>query len=166
MKQIFEISEFSSAIKSWKLSKKRIVLAGGCFDILHAGHVEFLKKAKKYGNKLLVLLESDKNIQKNKGSDRPINKQINRAKVLAELKPVNGVILLPEMKSDYDYDQIIKAIIPDVIAITEGDERIESKTKQAIMVGAELKVVSRKVEKESSSRIIKYLKAKPGKIRD
>src|SRR5579872_1192323 len=82
---------------------KRIVLVGGCFDLLHIGHITFLEDAKKQGDLLIVLLESDETITALKGNKRPINSQKIRAKILTALSAVDFVILLePHMKNE-DY---------------------------------------------------------------
>ncbi len=138
-------------------SKNKIVLVGGCFDILHLGHVIFLEKAKRLGDKLVVLLESDENIKKNKGNNRPVNNQENRAKMLMSLKAVSKVIKLPEMKTDEEYLALIKKIKPSVIAITGGDKRIFQKRKQAKIVGARLVKVTKQIPYQSTSRIVEII---------
>ena len=135
-------------------NKDKIVLVGGCFDILHLGHVIFLEKAKRLGDKLVVLLESDENIKKNKGNNRPVNNQENRAKMLMSLKAVSKVIKLPEMKTDEEYLALIRKIKPSVIAITGGDKRIFQKRKQAKIVGARLVKVTKQIPYQSTSRIV------------
>ena len=62
----------------------KVVATNGCFDILHAGHVQFLNEAKQLGDKLIVGLNSDKSVKKLKGDDRPYNTENNRADVLRE----------------------------------------------------------------------------------
>ena len=64
----------------------KIVLVGGCFDILHLGHVVFLEKAKKEGDVLVVLLESDEKVRFLKGKGRPVHTQSERAEILSALK--------------------------------------------------------------------------------
>jgi len=137
---------------------KKTVLVGGCFDIVHLGHIKFLEKAKKEGNVLIILLESDKNIRKNKGEDRPINNQKNRAEFLTKLKMVDYVVELPEMKKDDDYLKLIKKIKPNVIAVSENDDNLEKKRKQAEKVGAKILVVSKLIPQQSTSRIIEIIK--------
>ena len=132
-------------------------MVGGCFDILHLGHVIFLEKAKKLGDKLVVLLESDENINKNKGNNRPLNKQENRAKMLMSLKVVDRVIKLPEMKTDEEYLALIKKLKPSVIAVTGGDKRIFQKRKQAKIVGARLVKVTKQIPYQSTSRIVEII---------
>lgn len=137
---------------------EKIVLVGGCFDILHLGHVIFLEKAKAFGNKLVVLLESDKNISENKGKNRPINNQNNRAVFLSKLKMVDEVIKLPYMKSDDDYLEIIKKIKPKVIAVSGDDKNLAKKTRQAKVIGAKLIKVTKIIPHLSTSRIIEIIK--------
>lgn len=149
MKQIIKVNELE------KLKElEEIVLVGGCFDILHLGHVTFLEKAKKTGKNLVILLESDEMIKRVKGENRPINRQINRAKMLTKLKMVKKVVMLPEFKSDEEYVELIKIISPKIIAITEDDEKKENKNKQAEMVGAKLVTVTKRMTKYSTSKII------------
>ncbi len=138
-------------------SHKSIVLVGGCFDVLHVGHIVFLEKAKKLGNKLVVLLESDENIKKNKGINRPINNQENRAKMLMSLRMVDKVIKLPEMKTDEDYVTLVKSIKPSVIAVTSGDKRLVQKKEEAKLVGAKLVTVTKLIPHQSTSRVIEII---------
>jgi len=137
---------------------KKIVLVGGCFDIVHLGHLIFLEKAKAKGDILMVLLESDENIRKNKGQNRPINNQENRAIFLTKLKMVDYVIKLPEMKSDEDYLEILKKIKPNIIAVSEGDSALEKKKKQAKEIGARVLEVNKLIPHQSTSLIIDKIK--------
>ena len=105
--------------------KEEIVLVGGCFDILHLGHITFLEEAKKLGKTLVILLESDETIKRLKGENRPINRQTDRAEMLTKLKTVDYVVMLPELKNNQDYIDLIKKINPKIIAISGGDEKIE-----------------------------------------
>ncbi|MDD4107074.1 MAG: adenylyltransferase/cytidyltransferase family protein [Candidatus Shapirobacteria bacterium] len=142
-------------------SHNSVVLVGGCFDILHLGHITFLKKAKNLGEKLVVLLESDQNIQKNKGNNRPINNQENRAKILESLRMVDQVVKLPEMKTDQDYLKIIKKIKPTIIAVTQNDHNLINKENQAKLVGAKLVEVTELIPHQSTSRIIEIITENP-----
>jgi FAD synthetase len=135
---------------------QKIVLVGGCFDILHIGHITFLEKAKKAGDYLIVLLESDQAIQKLKGKNRPINSQADRAKILSSLKVVDKVIALPVMK-DLDYDELVKKIKPAVIATTSGDSGIHHKKRAAKLVGAKVKVVTKNIKDQSTTNLVKLL---------
>jgi rfaE bifunctional protein nucleotidyltransferase chain/domain len=78
------------------MDKSKIVTVNGCFDLLHSGHLDFLKFAKSHGDKLIVLLNSDKSVKKLKGKDRPVFSQTDREKMLLALKYVDEVIVFDE----------------------------------------------------------------------
>src|SRR3989344_2956512 len=139
-------------------SNKKLVLAGGVFGLLHYGHIKFLKEAKKYGDILIVALESDTTVQRRKGKSRPIFNQQIRAEILSELICVDYVILLNEMNSDKDYFDLVKAIKPDVIAVTKNDPQLDNKRKQAAGIGGELKIVTDKINTPSTSKLAQILK--------
>ncbi len=154
------IVEVEEAIKiSDKLKKqgKSIVLAGGCFDILHVGHVRFLQSAREEGDILFVLLESDENIKKFKGEDRPINSQKDRAEILSSLRSVDYVVLLAHMKSDRDYDKLITCLKPNILATTENDPGGIHKLRQATLIGANVKEVTKRFEDKSTTILRKTI---------
>ncbi len=91
--------------------KNRIVFTNGCFDLLHAGHVSMLEKAKSFGDVLIVGLNSDDSVRRLKGNDRPIINQNDRAKVLQSLHSVDYVVIFDEDTPE----RIIKIIKPDVL---------------------------------------------------
>lgn len=134
--------------------KTTVVLVGGCFDILHQGHFDFLKKAKKQGDQLIVLLESDQSVAIKKGKGRPINNQLKRAEALNNLDEVDLVISLPFIDSSVGYDQVIAQIRPDIIATTFKDPYIKHKKRAAKKFGAKIKYVNRKIAGLSTSLLI------------
>lgn len=138
-------------------SRGKTVLVGGCFDILHPGHVIFLEKAKKMGNRLIVLLESDEKVKKLKGVNRPVHTQKDRAKVLSALRFVDSVICLPFMKEEAEYDKVIAKIRPDIIAVTKGYANIDYHKRSAAKVGAKLKYVTNIVGDYSTSKLLKMV---------
>jgi FAD synthetase len=133
-------------------TNQNVVLVGGCFDILHFGHIEFLKKAKAAGDYLIVALEPDESIIKYKHRN-PTHNQIQRAEILAELRCVDLVILLHSLKGYADYNQLVYNINPKIIAITSDDPQKENKKKQAHEVGATVKIVLPRLGNFSSSSI-------------
>lgn len=141
--------------KKEKTKANKIVLVGGCFDLLHFGHVSFLAEAKKHGDFLIVALESDDFIKKVKKRE-PVHTQEQRAHILSHLEIVDKVIKLPHLKDYGDYLNLVKTVSPSIIAVTEGDERLKEKEKQANEIGAKLKVVCSLVFSPSTSNIIKY----------
>jgi rfaE bifunctional protein nucleotidyltransferase chain/domain len=136
---------------------KRIVLVGGCFDILHIGHVSFLEKAKKEGDVLFVLLEADESIKKIKGETRPINSQEDRARILAAIGVVDEIVLLSSNLENRDYDKLIMQLKPAIIATTQGDQKRHLKERQAGLVAAEIIDVIDVISDKSTSRLISLL---------
>ncbi|MFT5423537.1 MAG: D-beta-D-heptose 7-phosphate kinase/D-beta-D-heptose 1-phosphate adenosyltransferase [Phycisphaerales bacterium] len=99
---------------------KRIVFTNGCFDVLHAGHVALLEKAAGFGDFLVVALNDDASVRRLKGSDRPINDQDHRARVLGALNVVDAVVLF----EDETPQRLIEAVLPDVLV--KGGDYTES----------------------------------------
>lgn len=93
------------------IATNSVVFTNGCFDILHRGHIEYLKKSRQLGYKLIVGLNSDESVKKLKGKDRPVNNQQDRKAVLEALEFVDEVIIFD---SDTPYE-LIKRIEPDII---------------------------------------------------
>ncbi len=135
---------------------KRIVLAGGVFDILHYGHIHFLKNAKKLGDLLVVAIESDANVSRLKGPGRPIHSQAQRKEVLEALEFVDEVIILKDKMTDADYRELVEEVRPNIIAVTEGDPIIEKKRGHARTVLAEVVEIP-KVEAASTTKIARLL---------
>jgi len=114
-------SKILQIINFIKSQNKKIVLANGCFDILHLGHIHLLEKAKKFGDYLIVALNSDNSIKKLKGKTRPINKVAARIKLLTALKCVDFVVVFNELTPL----NIIKMVRPDVL-VKGGDYKIKN----------------------------------------
>lgn len=144
--------------KQIKEQGKTIVLTGGCFDILHKGHIEFLKNAKKQGDFLFVFLESDFNVKKYKGEGRPVNSQVERARSLSSLGFIDYVVSLRKMTKDEDYDKLIFQIRPDIIAATKGDAGIKHKNRQAEKNKAKLVFVIDRISDLSTTKILEKFK--------
>ncbi|MFA5136217.1 MAG: adenylyltransferase/cytidyltransferase family protein [Patescibacteria group bacterium] len=132
---------------------KKTVLVGGCFDILHYGHVFFLKEARKLGSNLIVLLESDDFIRTYK-KRQPVHLQEQRAEILSHLDMTDKIILLSLFETK-DYSLLIAKIQPDVIAFTKGDPHLHQKKIHAETVGAQLVEIDL-LAGFSSSNIIPY----------
>ncbi|OGE30984.1 hypothetical protein A2631_04865 [Candidatus Daviesbacteria bacterium RIFCSPHIGHO2_01_FULL_44_29] len=143
--------------QQYQLENKKIVLVGGCFDVLHKGHILFLEKAKEQGEVLVVLLESDLRIKELKGAHRPLHLQSDRALVLNALRSVDFVICLPSVMRDSDYEKIIFQISPQVIATTKGDSQIHHKTRIADLVAAQVVEVMELAEEYSTSAILEKI---------
>lgn len=156
MSKTLTIKEAMEIAEKINKQKKTIVLVGGCFDILHVGHVEFLKKAKEKGDVLFVLLESDEKVKQIKGENRPIHTQKERAKVLSALEMVDYVILLPYLAENKDYDNLVMQIKPDIIATTKADKYRKHKERQAKLLNAQvLDVIDRLPNKSTNLLALK-----------
>ena len=95
----------------YKAQKKTIVFTNGCFDILHAGHVTYLQKAKALGDVLILGLNSDASVRQIKGKKRPVIPQEHRSVVLSALASIDHIVLFDEP----DPEQLIKAVCPDIL---------------------------------------------------
>ncbi len=132
---------------------RKIVLVGGCFDVLHYGHLEYLRQARESGDYLIVALEPDDRIIKYKNRN-PIHNQQQRAVNLAAIRYVDEVLKLPVLKNYKDYNGLVQNICPAIIAITKGDPQLVNIQKQAKQVGAKVKEVVPLLSGFSSSSII------------
>jgi len=117
---------------------KRIVMTNGCFDILHSGHVEYLSKAKEFGDILVVAVNSDDSVSRIKGDSRPINKLKDRMTVLSSLQAVDWLV---EFEQDTP-EELIKKVLPDVLV--KGGDYAENEVIGGDVVqanGGEVKIV-------------------------
>jgi FAD synthetase len=139
MNKALQSNQVEDLAAELKYKKAETVIVGGVFDIVHPGHVEFLERAKREGDVLVVLLESDQNVKLRKGESKPLNTQTDRARVLAAFGAVDYVICLPFMERDQDYDHLVTDIQPKVIVTTKSDPGLHHKKRQAKLVGAQIK---------------------------
>jgi rfaE bifunctional protein nucleotidyltransferase chain/domain len=96
----------------WRRAGERITLANGNFDLLHVGHVRYLRGAKALGGKLVVAINSDESVRALKGEGRPIMPERERAEIVAALADVDAVVIFPEV----DVRALIREIRPDIQA--------------------------------------------------
>lgn len=157
MGKIVNVGQATTISKQLRSRGRKIVLAGGVFDILHVAHVKFLEKAKQQGNILFVLLESDDNVRKLKGKNRPINIQKNRSIVLSALTSVDYVVQLPNLKNDTDYDKVVSQIRPSIIAITAKDPNIVHKIRQANQINGKVVCVLQRISDQSTTRLARLI---------
>ncbi|MDP9050436.1 MAG: D-glycero-beta-D-manno-heptose-7-phosphate kinase [Acidobacteriota bacterium] len=95
----------------WKANGERVVFTNGCFDLLHIGHITVLEQARRFGDRLIVAINSDKSVSDLKGPTRPIVSEAERARVLAALAAVDAVVVFGESTPL----ELIVAARPDVI---------------------------------------------------
>jgi rfaE bifunctional protein nucleotidyltransferase chain/domain len=105
------INEGAETARRFRDTQRRIVFTNGVFDILHPGHLRYLEQARALGDVLIIGLNSDASVRRNKGPERPINPEAERAEVLEALECVDAVVLF----DDDTPAEIIRAIQPDVL---------------------------------------------------
>lgn len=119
--KLVSLEQLKGLVDRFRSEGKRIAWTNGCFDIIHAGHVDYLERSKAYGDYLVVGLNSDASVKQLKGELRPIFSEQDRAKVLCALSPVDFVIIF----SDKSPIKIIEQLQPDFY-IKGGDYTIET----------------------------------------
>lgn len=110
MREPVKREDLQALLAKLRQEGKTIVTTNGCFDILHVGHVRYLEETKKFGDVLIVALNSDASVRRLKGEGRPINNENDRAEVLNALKSVDYVLLFDEDSPM----QLLAEIKPDV----------------------------------------------------
>jgi rfaE bifunctional protein nucleotidyltransferase chain/domain len=109
--KILSREEIVRQVARWRLSSKRIVFTNGCFDILHAGHLDLLSKAARLGDILIVGLNADASVRRLKGEERPVNDEGFRSQLLSHLQMVDSVVIFEE---DTPLE-LIRSIKPDIL---------------------------------------------------
>lgn len=112
MGKTVSLRQLEAELASAKKKKRKVVFTNGCFDIIHAGHVRYLKKARSLGDVLVVGLNSDSSVRSIKGEKRPIVPQKERSEVLSALECVDFVVLFSESTPL----KLIRAVKPDILA--------------------------------------------------
>ena len=110
--KILSREQLRQRVEEWRRAGERIILANGAFDLLHVGHVRYLRGAKALGGKLVVAVNSDESVRALKGEGRPIMPEEERAEIVAALADVDAVTIFPEP----DVRAIIREIRPDIQA--------------------------------------------------
>jgi D-beta-D-heptose 7-phosphate kinase/D-beta-D-heptose 1-phosphate adenosyltransferase len=143
-------TELVSRIALWKANGERVVFTNGCFDLLHIGHISLLEQARRFGDRLIVAINSDASVSNLKGPSRPIVGENERARVLAALAAVDAVVIFRE-PTPLD---LIVAARPDVI-VKGGDYNVDTVVgaSEVHSWGGQVKIVPL-VEGMSTTRLI------------
>ena len=110
--KIMASTDLAEQVQKWRSSGEKIILANGCFDALHVGHVRYLRAAKALGGRLIVAVNSDSSARSLKGNGRPSIPQQERAEILGALEAVDAVIIFDEL----DVRNLIQLLRPDIHA--------------------------------------------------
>ena len=152
--KLYTLAEITGMVATWRGNGERIVFTNGCFDVLHAGHISLLEQARSLGDRLIVGLNSDDSVRRLKGEPRPYVTEADRARLLAALRSVDGVVTFTE---DTPLE-LIRALRPDVLV--KGSDYSEDEVVGASDVrswGGEV-ALARTLEGYSTSGLIGAIK--------
>ena len=107
--KILNRDQLKQQVADWRRAGEKITLANGCFDVLHVGHVRYLRAAKELGGRLVLAINSDESVRALKGAGRPLMAADERAEILAALGDVDAVVIF----SEPDVRALIREIQPD-----------------------------------------------------
>ncbi len=153
MANILELKELTKVIDAHKAGGRKIVFTNGCFDIIHAGHVRYLRDAKALGDILVVAMNSDSSIREIKGPKRPINPQAGRADVLSELSSIDYVAVFDEPTPL----KVIETVKPDILVKGEDWGEGEIVGADVVKAAGGSVVMIKLVEGVSTTTIIKRI---------
>ncbi|HVJ04062.1 MAG TPA: adenylyltransferase/cytidyltransferase family protein [Candidatus Saccharimonadales bacterium] len=131
-------AELAKVVADWRRAGETVTLANGCFDLLHVGHIRYLRGARALGGKLLVAINSDESVRKLKGPRRPAMPELERAEIIAALESVDAVVIFDEP----DVRALIREIKPD-IQVKGTDYTAESvpERDEVVMYGGRVEIV-------------------------
>jgi rfaE bifunctional protein nucleotidyltransferase chain/domain len=110
--KILSRDDLKVLVEAWRSRGETIILANGAFDLLHVGHIRYLRAARQLGEKLVVAVNSDESVRALKGNGRPLMPADERAEILAALSDVDAVVIFPER----DVRRLVREIRPDIHA--------------------------------------------------
>lgn len=152
--KIFRLEELVSIRGQWKNEHNKVVFTNGCFDLIHKGHLDYLSKAKKMGDKLIVAINSDASVKRLKGEERPIKPELDRMLTMAAFYFVDAVVLFDEDTPKH----VIESLIPNVL-VKGGDYIVEDIVGYNTVIdhGGEVKTIPF-IDGSSSSNFINKIK--------
>ena len=134
-KKIIDRKRAATVSKELRESGRRLVFTNGCFDLLHVGHVRYLEGARVLGDALMVAINGDEAVRELKGEDRPLNRETERAEVIAALQCVDYVVIFPEVRVTALLEDVRPAIYVKggdyTTATLDGEERAALERAQA-----------------------------------
>lgn len=155
--KIVDLDELARKSRELRAAGRKLVVTNGCFDLLHVGHVRYLRAARKLGDALAVGLNGDRSVRELKGEGRPINNERDRAEVLAALECVDFVSIFQETRATH----FLEKVAPSIYA-KGGDYSAETLNaeERAVLekVGAEVRIVPFEQGYSTSELIAKLCK--------
>ncbi len=154
-KKILSREEAKETAARLRVKGKKVVFTNGCFDILHLGHIRYLKEARNLGDILILGLNSDRSVRKIKGAPRPYVPEMERAEILAALECVDFVTIFDEDTPT----KLIETIKPD-LHVKGGDYRMEDLVEREVVksYGGKIAIVSKVAQKSTTNLVERILK--------
>ncbi|APZ42754.1 bifunctional D-glycero-beta-D-manno-heptose-7-phosphate kinase/D-glycero-beta-D-manno-heptose 1-phosphate adenylyltransferase HldE [Acidihalobacter ferrooxydans] len=151
---VLAVESLAQVVEDARIHGERIVMTNGCFDILHAGHVDYLTKARQLGDRLIVAVNTDESVARLKGPKRPINILAHRMAVLAGLSAVDWVVSFAEDTPE----RLICRLLPDVL-VKGGDYRAEDVAGYGCVTahGGEVRIIDFRYDC-STSKIVQAIR--------
>ena len=151
--KVKSLSELNGIVDSLKKQRKKIGFTNGCFDLIHVGHIKYLRAAKKLCDILIIAINSDKSVKDLKGNKRPLFPQDERAEILSAFEFVDYVVVFDEP----DPAKTISALLPDIL-VKGGDYEIDQIIGRDTVTSRGGKVITvPEVNGKSTSEIIKVI---------
>ncbi len=152
MNSVVSKSDLEALAKKLRSEGKKIVATNGCFDLLHVGHVRYLKSARQLGDVLIIGLNSDASVSKLKGPERPVNSESDRAEILASLACVDYVSVFTEDTAN----EFLKLVKPDIY-VKGGDYKPQDLPEYPTVkeLGGEVRILQHVPDKSTTSILAK-----------
>lgn len=139
-RKIVPLEQLRKRTKELQAAGKKMVATNGCFDLLHVGHVRYLKRARELGDALIVGINSDESVRELKGPNRPLNPETDRAEIVAALSSVDLVTIFPELRAT----RFLEAAAPAVY-VKGGDYKQDTLNEEErnalIKMGTKIEIV-------------------------
>jgi len=155
--KILNRDQLRERARQWRRAGERIILTNGAFDLLHVGHVRYLRAAKALGGRLVVAINSDQSVRTLKGEGRPVVPEDERAEIVSAIADVDAVVIFPES----DVRAIIREIRPDIHAKGTDYTRDSVPERDTVVeCGGRVEIVG-DAKAHSTSEIIQSRRQKP-----
>ncbi|MBV9401752.1 MAG: adenylyltransferase/cytidyltransferase family protein [Bryobacterales bacterium] len=152
---LYTRSELLQVRAQWRAGGKIVVFTNGCYDLLHAGHIRLLERARSLGDILILALNSDASVSRLKGPSRPLIREQRRANMVAALEAVDAVCFFDEDTPR----ELIAAVLPDILVkgadwshFVAGREEVEAAGGQVVLLPLEPGFSTTNIEKELLAR--------------
>ena len=140
-------------VASWRKAGQKVILTNGCFDVLHVGHIRYLRGAKELADRLIVAVNADATVRTLKGEGRPRTNENERAEILAALADVDAVVIFTEP----DVRPIIREIKPDIHAKgTDYTEQSVPERDEVLAYGGRVAIVGDPKDHSSTEMLRKW----------